>query len=87
MKLHLSKIIPAALLLATGCTATEQECSGFEVEPMDGDGSFTVPELMAHATSMGMSQQEAETLIYLEGITPTAPLDADGPLCIDGRPG
>jgi hypothetical protein len=26
---------------------------------------------MAHATAMGMTQQEAETLIYLEGITPT----------------
>lgn len=87
MKLHLSIFIPAALLLTTGCTATEQECSGFEVTSLDGDGSFTVPELMAHATSMGMTQQEAETLIYLEGITLTATVEADRPLCIDGRPG
>lgn len=75
------------LLLASGCTAGADACSGFVVTSVDGDNSFTVPELMAHATSMGMTQQEAETLIYLEGIESSATVGASGSLCIDGKPG
>ena len=53
--------------------------------PQNGSG-FTVPQLMAHASAMGMSQQEAETLIYLEGISPQATLQPGETVCLDGKP-
>lgn len=42
---------------------------------------------MAHATAMGMTQQEAETLIYLEGISVSTKIGPGETICIDGRPG
>jgi hypothetical protein len=41
---------------------------------------------MAHAAAMGMTQEEAETLIYLEGLSPSATLNAGESLCLDDRP-
>lgn len=76
----------AALLLVAACTAGDKSCSGFEISS-PRETSFTVPQLMAHATAMGMTQQEAETLIYLEGITSTTTVEGGGSLCIDGKPG
>lgn len=79
-------------LIAVGLSGCDQEvsqtCSGTLIEvPEGGDGSgFTVPQLMAHASAMGMTQQEAETLIYLEGLSPQATLKAGERICLDGRP-
>lgn len=80
-------VVAFFVLIVSGCGETERQCSGFEVVSSGGDTSFTVPELMAHATAMGMTQREAETLIYLEGITATANIQAGKTLCIDGKPG
>lgn len=41
---------------------------------------------MAHAAAMGMTQQETETLLYLEGISTTVVLREGQSICIDGRP-
>lgn len=78
--------VALVLLLLGACTGADRECGGFEIST-NTDRSFTVPELMAHATAMGMTQQEAETLIYLEGISSTTSLEAGSALCIDGKPG
>ena len=83
----------AAVLIAvlTACTPHADEgggavCGGTLITvPQNGSG-FTVPQLMAHASAMGMSQQEAETLIYLEGITPQATLQPGETVCLDGKP-
>ena len=79
-------ISSAALLLLAACVGENGKCSGFEISSSSGR-SFTVPELMAHATAMGMTQQEAETLIYLEGISSATSLKPGDTLCIDGKPG
>lgn len=63
----------------------ESSCSGTVLRVPDGKG-FTVPQLMAHASSMGMSQQEAETLIYLENISPQATVEGGSVICLDGKP-
>ena len=78
-------ISSAALLLLAACVGENDKCDGFEISSPSGQ-SFTVPELMAHATAMGMTQQEAETLIYLEGISSTTSLKPGDTLCIDGKP-
>ena len=83
----------AAVLIAvlTACTPGADEgggavCGGTLITvPHNGSG-FTVPQLMAHASAMGMSQQEAETLIYLEGISPQATLQPGETVCLDGKP-
>ena len=41
---------------------------------------------MAHASAMGMNQQDAETLIYLERIAPQATLQPGERICLDGKP-
>lgn len=80
-------LIPFLALLVASCAEAGGACSGFEVTSADGDTSFTVSQLMTHAAAMGMTQQEAETLIYLEGITSSADIKAGDSLCIDGIPG
>ncbi len=45
-----------------------------------------MPQLMAHASAMGLNQQDAETLIYLEGISPQATLEPGRIICLDGKP-
>lgn len=40
---------------------------------------------MAHSAAMGMTQQEAETLLYLEGISPNDKLAPGESVCIDGK--
>ena len=82
------KIFLALIVVGlSGCGRDVSEsCSGTLIEvPADGSG-FTVPQLMAHASAMGMTQQEAETLIYLEGLAPQATLKAGERICLDGRP-
>ena len=79
--------IGALLGLLAACTqGGGAACGGTSITvPQDG-GGFTVPQLMAHATAMGMNQQEAETLIYLEGISPQATLQPGETICLDGKP-
>jgi hypothetical protein len=76
----------ATLFLFSGCDAGGDACSGFTITGSSAQTSFSVPELMAHATAMGMTQQEAETLIYLEGITPNTRIEPGETICIDGKP-
>jgi len=87
MKFAIQAVIVWSFFALSGCAEGDPDCSGFTVTPAPGQSSFTVPELMAHATAMGMTQQEAETLIYLEGISPSTPVEPGQPLCIDGKPG
>ena len=81
------KLIPvlATLVLFSGCDAGGDACSGFIITGSSTQTSFSVPELMSHATAMGMTQQEAETLIYLEGITPYTRIEPGKTICIDGK--
>lgn len=68
----------------------ESACTGIALSAPEGEagtGSFTISELMAHSAAMGMTQQEAETLLYLEGISPAERLVPGETLCIDGNPG
>ena len=82
-----------AVLIAVlaACTPHADEgggaiCGGTLITvPQNGSG-FTVPQLMSHASAMGMSQQDAETLIYLEGISPQATLQPGETVCLDGKP-
>lgn len=76
----------ATLVLFSGCDSDSGGCSGFTITGTSTQTSFTVPELMAHATAMGMTQQEAETLIYLEGMTPSTRIEPGETICIDGKP-
>lgn len=67
----------------------KRNCQGYVLTAPDkqvGDFDFTINELMAHSAAMGMTQQEAETLLYLEGIPVTHRLSPGETLCIDGRP-
>lgn len=82
------KFIPAlaTLVLFSSCDKGDDACSGFTITGTSTQTSFSVPELMAHATAMGMTQQEAETLIYLERITPNTRLEPGETICIDGKP-
>lgn len=74
-------------LVCTACTGDTVSCSGFTVTGTARQTSYSVTQLMAHATAMGMTQQEAETLIYLEGISVTTRIEPGETICIDGRPG
>ena len=86
MMLPKSCILTFFPLLVVGCSNSGSEsCSGTLIEVPEGQG-FTAPQLMAHAAAMGMTQEEAETLIYLEGLSPSATLAAGESLCLDGRP-
>lgn len=75
------------IFISSGCSENPSGCSGFTAIGNTGQTSFTVPQLMAHAAAMGLTQQEAETLIYLEGISSTTEIEPGETLCIDGRPG
>lgn len=69
------------------CAGQESSCSGFTITGSETKSTFTVQELMAHSAAMGMTQQEAETLIYLEGISPSTRIEPGETICIDGKPG
>ena len=76
-----------ALSLLGGCTQVgDAGCTGTLITVPEKGAGFTVPQLMAHAASMGMTQREAETLIYLEGIGPQATLQPGETICLDGKP-
>ena len=82
-------IATAGALFLTACSGgggenAEAHCDGpvLDVPP----GGATVPQLMAHATAMGMTQREAETLIYLEGLNPQVTVEGVSTICLDGRP-
>lgn len=91
-----SRVVPfvlAAALMSSGCDTADEDvsaqCSGVlltaPASTNDG-GSFTVAELMAHCSAMGMTQRDAETLIYLEGLATSSTLKAGESLCVDGKP-
>lgn len=71
----------------TACAEEDPSCSGFAVTGTETKNAFTVQELMAYSAAMGMTQQEAETLIYLEGISPSTRIEPGETICIDGKPG
>ena len=82
-----SAVVLLFLLFLAGCSGGQGSaatCNG-TVLVVEGDGA-TLPQLMAHATAMGMTREEAETLLYLEGITPQAILPAGREVCLDGKP-
>ena len=86
MTVHKNPAIALFALFSFACSDSGNvSCSGTMIKVPEGQG-FTVPELMAHAAAMGMTQKEAETLIYLEGLSPQATLGAGETLCLDGRP-
>lgn len=72
--------------LFSACDGARDTCSGFAITGTSAQTSFSVPELMAQATAMGLTQTEAETLIYLEGITPNTRIEPGETMCIDGKP-
>lgn len=80
--------ICATLLLGCGSSGGKgsEECGGFVLQATGGDRSFTPADLVAHAAAMGMTQQETETLLYLEGVSTTVVLSEGQSICIDGRP-
>lgn len=78
-------------MLAVACSEGEDStCAGFLLSAPEGEntgpGSLSVAQLMAHSAAMGMTQQEAETLLYLEGISPSQTLAPGETLCVDGKP-
>ena len=79
-----------ALFLLTACSQTGggATCAGTLLTvPAGSNGQgATVPQLLAHASAMGLSQKDAETLIYLEGISPQATLRSGQTICLDGKP-
>lgn len=92
--MRLSALLLATCLVLAGCSSdgadSQAACGGiFLSAPEDGEAgsaSFTISELMAHSAAMGMTQQEAETLLYLEGISPNDTLAPGETLCVDGQP-
>lgn len=80
-------LLPGAMLILAACAAGDDApCGGTLITVPENGSGFTVPQLMAHASAMGMSQREAETLIYLEGISPQAKLKPGQTICLDGKP-
>ena len=79
-----------SLTLLLGCGSSgnpEQEsCAGFILQATEGDRSFSAADLVAYAAAMGMTQQETETLLYLEGVSSTVVLRDGQSICIDGKP-
>ncbi|MEW9856487.1 hypothetical protein [Novosphingobium sp. M1R2S20] len=86
---HLS-ILPCLLVAACTGGGDEAACSGIlltaPANGMAGSGSMSIAQLMAHSAAMGMTQREAETLLYLEGISPSRTLEPGETICIDGKP-
>ncbi|MDG6078996.1 hypothetical protein E3U23_07300 [Erythrobacter litoralis] len=76
----------AIAILLAGCSVNEAtaDCNG-TVLTVPAEGA-SLPQVMAHATAMGMDRQEAETLLYLEGITPQASLEPGRTICLEGQP-
>ncbi|MBC2778136.1 hypothetical protein [Parasphingopyxis marina] len=80
-------------LTLSGCAASdgepvdEADCAGiFLTGPEIGDErpqSYTIHELMAYSAAMGMTQEEAETLLYLKGLSPSHRLAPGETLCIE----
>lgn len=86
--LALFVVLAVVGLTACAVEGEEETCGGILLTaPADGSGSFTVSELMAHSAAMGMTQQEAETLIYLEGLSPGTRLEPGESRCLDGKAG
>ena len=79
-------LLAAALALLCGCSHDGDACSGFTVTGTAEQSTFTIPQLMAHAAAMGLTQEEAEALIYLEGISPATSIAPGETVCIDGTP-
>ena len=78
--------LSALIACGSSVSPAASECGGFVLEATGGDRSFTPADLVAHASAMGMTQQETETLLYLEGISNTVVLREGQSICIDGRP-
>lgn len=85
-------LLPVCCTLAacsSGGEGQEATCAGMLLSAPErgeaGSGSFTVAELMAHSAAMGMSQEEAETLLFLEGISPNHSLAPGESICLDGK--
>ena len=84
----------AGLLVGLGACTSQADgsgsggdaCGGTLITVPENGTGFTVPQLMAHASAMGMSQQQAETLIYLEGLSSQATLQPGDTICLDGKP-
>lgn len=93
IKRPLAVLIPLCGVLSA-CSADqsgeESACTGILLSASEdreaGSGSFTISELMAHSAAMGMTQEEAQTLLYLEGISPSHRLAPGETLCVDGEP-
>ena len=73
-----------AMSACTGSQPAQSDCEGTVLTVPSGGA--TIPQLMAHATAMGMTQREAETLIYLEGLNPQVTVEGGSTICLDGRP-
>jgi hypothetical protein len=93
MRSSVACLSAAAFFCLAGCLNSETAdpvCTGILLSAPESDSrsrSFSVAELMAHSAAMGMTQQEAETLLYLEGITASDTLAPGEALCVDGKPG
>ena len=90
---RMASFVLVAALLSSGCdtagTDVSDQCNGILLtapESKNDRGSFTVAELMAHSSAMGMTQRDAETLIYLEGLATSSTLRDGQALCVDGKP-
>lgn len=93
LHLRMIPLVFAAALLSSGCGAKGKDvgnqCRGVLLTAPDfasNGRSFTVAELMAHSSAMGMNQRDAETLIYLEGLSTSSTMQAGQTLCVDGKP-
>jgi hypothetical protein len=90
---HLVNLLLPVYGVLTACSSSgendEAACAGILLSAPEsgeaGSGSFTASELMAHSAAMGMTQEEAETLLYLEGISPSDRLAPGESVCIDGK--
>lgn len=85
-------VLPACGALAacsSGGEGREATCAGMLLSAPErgeaGSRSFTVAELMAQSAALGMSQEEAETLLFLEGISPNHRLGPGESVCLDGK--
>jgi hypothetical protein len=80
-------LILAASALLAACSAQQEACGGTLVTVPEGGGEgYTIPQLMAQAAAMGMTNEEAQTLIYLEGLSPQATLQPGETICLAGQP-
>ncbi len=81
-------LVAVAFAGLAGCGQGEgaSACAGPVLTAPEGRAGATVAQLMAHSAAMGMTPQEAETLIYLEGLNPQATLKPGETVCLDGKP-